>query len=191
MSSYRNGTYLAFDGLGITNPSESDLKFLNLLRAWDESKQIDFQFVDSHLKTSQVRDSSQDSTLKSKLRERMANSKNLLVVLSENTSYDRGLLNWEIETAVNDFELPVMLVYPSRYYFLSITPTMRMMWPKSVVDGHNMKGWKFAHIPFRKEAIQQAINHYSVVDGVYPKDTDEVFKFRISPRPSLYGLCSG
>lgn len=33
---YRNGTYIAFDGQSTTNPTESDLKYLGLLRSWNQ-----------------------------------------------------------------------------------------------------------------------------------------------------------
>ena len=35
---YRNGTYVAFDGQGTTDPTQSDLKYLGLLRSWNNSK---------------------------------------------------------------------------------------------------------------------------------------------------------
>ena len=34
---YRNGTYVAFDGQGTVNPTQSDLKYLGLLRSWNVS----------------------------------------------------------------------------------------------------------------------------------------------------------
>ena len=34
---YRNGTYIAFDGQGKTDPTQSDLKYLGLLRSWDKN----------------------------------------------------------------------------------------------------------------------------------------------------------
>ena len=35
---YRNGTYIAFDGQGTADPTESDLKYLGLLRSWNKNK---------------------------------------------------------------------------------------------------------------------------------------------------------
>ena len=45
---YRNGTYIAFDGQGKTDPTQSDLKYLGLLRSWDKNSNFDFHFIDSH-----------------------------------------------------------------------------------------------------------------------------------------------
>ena len=49
--SYRNGTYIAFDGQGTTDPTQSDLKYLGLLRSWDKNKSFDFHYIDSHKKS--------------------------------------------------------------------------------------------------------------------------------------------
>lgn len=114
--SYRNGTYIAFDGNGTSDPTKGDLKYLGLLRAWKESDYIDFNFTDSHKKTYQVRDSSLEKTLKDRLCERMSESKNMLVVISDDTNFDRGLLNWEIETAMDVYNLPVIVAYGGESY---------------------------------------------------------------------------
>ena len=42
---YRNGTYIAFDGQGKTDPTQSDLKYLGLLRSWDKNSNFDFHFI--------------------------------------------------------------------------------------------------------------------------------------------------
>ena len=78
---YRSGTYVAFDGLGQTDPSKSDFKYYATIQAWDKNKDIDFKYVDSHDKTYAIRDSSKKETVKSRIRERLANSKNTLVIL--------------------------------------------------------------------------------------------------------------
>ena len=41
----RTGTYLAFDGLGKTNPTESDFKYYASLQAWSAGKNIDFKLL--------------------------------------------------------------------------------------------------------------------------------------------------
>ena len=74
--SYRNGTYIAFDGNDTTDPTKSDMKYYGLLQAWNKSKNYTLTFSDSHKKTYQVRDSSTIKTLQNRLLERMRSSKN-------------------------------------------------------------------------------------------------------------------
>ncbi|MCQ6557244.1 TIR domain-containing protein [Paenibacillus mendelii] len=90
----------------------SDLKYYSLLRAWNKSDNHDLTFSNSHEKAYQVRDSSTQATLKARLLERMKNSKNMLLIISDDTNYDRGLLNFEIEKAVDYYELPLIIAYP-------------------------------------------------------------------------------
>ena len=64
---YRNGTYVAFDGNGTTDPTKSDMKYYVLLQSWNTSKNFDFTFSDSHKKTYSVRDTSSIRTLQARL----------------------------------------------------------------------------------------------------------------------------
>ena len=59
---YRNGTYVAFNGCGTRKPTNSDIKYFNLLKAWNGNENNDFNFVDSHQKTYSVLDTSTKKT---------------------------------------------------------------------------------------------------------------------------------
>ncbi len=41
---YRSGTYVAFHANRTTDPTESDIKYYNLLKMWDENDAFDFHF---------------------------------------------------------------------------------------------------------------------------------------------------
>lgn len=172
---YRNGTYVAFDGNGQDDPTKGDLKYLGILRAWKESDNIDFNFTDSHKKTYQVRDSSSEETLKSRLEERMRNSKNMLVIISDDTNYDRGLLNWEIRTAQDKYDLPIIVAYAGEHYLPWLTDELIEKLPREIWRDVKCGGNHYAHIPFTKDRIKRAIDHYSVVSGVYPNSEKEIF----------------
>lgn len=172
---YRNGTYVAFDGNGQTDPTRGDLKYLGILRAWKESDNIDLNFTDSHKKTYQVRDTSSEETVKARLEERMSNSKNMLVIISDNTNYDRGLLNWEIETARDKYNLPIIIAYTDEQYLPWLTNELIEKLPRAIRADVKFGGYSYAHIPFTKDRIMRAIDHYSVVSRVYPRSEKEVF----------------
>ena len=80
---YRNGTYIAFHAGGTTDPTKSDIRHYNMLKGWAANKHIDFTFVNSHYKTGSVRDSSSFATLTRNLRERLDNSKQFLIFITE------------------------------------------------------------------------------------------------------------
>lgn len=65
----RTGTYVAFDGLGETNPTKSDFRYYATLQAWTAHKNIEFSFVNSHDKTYAVRDTSSKATLYARIRQ--------------------------------------------------------------------------------------------------------------------------
>lgn len=60
---YRNGTYVAFHAEGTDVPTDSDMKYYNLLKAWTAKQDDDFSMINSHEKTASVRDSSTRETL--------------------------------------------------------------------------------------------------------------------------------
>ena len=129
----RTGTYVAFDGQGSTDPTESDIHYFNLLKAWNKSGSIDFRFTNSHEKTYQVRDSSSKATLFNRLETRLSASKNFLLIISDKTNYDRGILNWEIEKAVDYYELPIIIAYPG-YSKIGAPSELNSMWTKSLAE---------------------------------------------------------
>lgn len=159
--SYRNGTYVAFDGQGTTDPTASDLKYLGLLRGWDKNKGFEFHYIDSHLKTAAVRDSSKKVTLENRLMERMRNSKNMLLVLSNDTNYDRGMLNFEIEKAVDLYELPIIIAYTNcsqiRRY-----DEYKERWPKALKERITAESVDAIHIPFKEKSIMNTLSKYSI-----------------------------
>lgn len=163
----RTGTYVAFDGQGTTDPTESDIHYYNLLKAWDKSGCIDFKFTNSHEKTYQVRDSSSKATLFSRLEKRLSASKNFLLIITDRTNYDRGILNWEIEKAVDYYKLPIIVAYPG-YSRIGAPEQLSYMWPKALAERIENGHARCIHIPFDKESIFGAIGLFSVVNAKYP-----------------------
>lgn len=164
----RTGTYVAFDGQGTTNPTKSDIHYYNLLKAWNRSGSIDFKFTNSHEKTYQVRDNSSKIILLNRLEERLSASKNLLLIISDETNYDREILNWEIEKAVDQYTLPIIIAYP-KYSRISMPIELKDMWPKALAERIAKKYAYCIHVPFKKEPIFDAICRFSVVNASYPK----------------------
>lgn len=158
---YRNGTYVAFDGQGTTNPTQSDLKYLGLLRIWNTSKNFELSFSDSHLKTYRVLDTSQRRTLENRLMERLRNSKNMLLILSSSTNFDRGMLNFEIEKAVDVYRLPIIVAYTGCNYILDAR-VYSNRWPKALEKRIENGSLRAIHIAFKEKAIMSAISQFSV-----------------------------
>ena len=177
----RTSTYVAFDGQDTTDPTKSDIHYFNLLKAWDNSHDIEFHFSNAHDKTNAVRDSSKKATLLATLKERLSKSKNFLVIISEDTNYDKGILNWEIEQAIDTYKLPIIVVYPG-FDKIQDPQALSDRWSKALKNRIDSGTAKCIHIPFKKEPILDAISQFSVVDEKYPKGgslgiySDEAYK---------------
>ena len=114
---YRNGNYAAFyvdepfGGGNLGAHLAPDFVHYHTLEAW-KARDWSFPFNDSHGKNYNVRDGSDwEGTLKPRLRERLRNSKNIVLFLSSHTRQSRALKE-EIEYGVGELGLPVIVVYP-------------------------------------------------------------------------------
>ncbi len=71
-----------------------------------------FIFVNSHDKSSAVGDSIKNTTLERVLKERLRNSKNMILIIGKTTKEDRDWVPLEISYAVDTCEIPIIAAYP-------------------------------------------------------------------------------
>ena len=108
-----------------------------------------------------MNDSSLISTLKNRLLERMRSSKHILLIATEFASINRGLLNWEIEKAVELYGLPIIVIYPE-YDYINQPSLLSNRWPEKLIEYIEQDKVKTIHIPFKQSIIDQAINDFSI-----------------------------
>ncbi|MGQ5261177.1 TIR domain-containing protein [Micromonospora sp. ZYX-F-536] len=101
--SYRNKTYVAF--------ASEDINSYRLMQAWKENQKIDFSFFDAHA-LYVARDTSTRETIKGRLRERIKNAKQI-VLLGTTTGKKKGsdgksFLAYEIDLIL-ELNLPVVV----------------------------------------------------------------------------------
>ena len=157
----RTGTYFAFDGRGEADPTKSDFKYYATVQGWDATKGIDFKFVNSHAKASAVRDTSKVETLKASIRQRLAVSKNMVVIISSDTRKTGSMLSYEIEKAVDYYEIPLIIAYTD--YSSILNPRSHAdEWPTALATRIDSSNAKAIHVPFKKDAILDAIGRFSV-----------------------------
>jgi hypothetical protein len=167
---YRNGNYAAFyvaepfNASALSAHATKDFCYYNMLRAW-KGKDTAFPFNDSHDKTYNVRDNSAwETTLKPRLRERIRNSKNIVLFLSSNTVSSRALRE-EIDYGINDQGLPVIVIYPeydSKTSLLingSLKQTVKNLWDKLPIFRDSMSKVPTLHVPIKKEVIEDALKN--------------------------------
>lgn len=158
---YRNGTYIAFHADGTNVPTESDIKYYNLIKAWTAKKDDDFSIVNSHDKNAAVRDSSKKKTLETRLKERLKNSKNMVLIIGDTTKNDKDWVPMEIEYAVDVCKIPLIIAYTG-YNTVKAPNKLRILWPKSLKDRIDNGTLSAIHIPFKKEPLKDAIGQFDV-----------------------------
>lgn len=150
---YRNKTYVAFDG-------DNDIRYYNLMKAWKQSDNTDFNFYDAH-DINNANDSSQTESIKRQLRERMANSKMFVLLLGEKTKYLTRFVKWEVEHALY-LDLPIVVVNLNNC---------------RNVDRERMPLWLSDHLciscSFNAKIIQYSLENWEELHYRYQKDSDK------------------
>lgn len=101
--SYRNKTYVAF--------ASEDIKCYRLMEAWRDNDHIDFDFHDAHDLATAL-DTSQPETIRRRLRERLNNTKQVVLLGSAACRTKAGrassFIHYEVETVIK-LDLPVVV----------------------------------------------------------------------------------
>jgi hypothetical protein len=169
---YRNGTYIAFHAEGTTDPTVSDIKYFNIMKAWHEHDDIDFRFVNSHDKVSSVRDTRKLITLFASFRERLSNSKNFILIVGNRTRFDTDCVPYEIRYAIDTCGLPIICTYPGQGPVLDCAP-LRTLLPQALRERIASNTARTVHVPFDRNLIDKAIRQFDVNN--LPEWTETVF----------------
>lgn len=158
---YRNGTYVAFHANGTNIPGKSDIDYYNLMKAWTARTDDEFTMNNSHDKASAVRDSSSKATLRASLLERLKNSKNMVLIIGETTLLDDDWVPFEIEKAVDVYEIPIIVAYTGIATPIRTPSALRAFWPAALATRIDNGTAHAIHIPFKKAALLDAISQFS------------------------------
>lgn len=158
-----------------------DFCYYNMLRNWKGGDSL-FPFKDSHSTTYSVRDDSDwETTLKPRLRERIRNSKNIILFLSSNTKSSRALRE-EIDYGINDQGLPVIVIYPeynTKESLLdnngNLSKKIQDLWDILPVFRDSMKSVPTLHIPLDKELIKTSLQNTNFM--LDTKTKNDVYRY--------------
>ena len=169
---YRNGNYSAFYVNEPFNESNlgahatRDFVYYNMLRAW-KGADSSFPFIDSHSKNYNVRDGSDwEQTLKPRIRDRISNSKNLILFLSSITKNSRALRE-EIDYGIHTKSLPVIVVYPEyseksgiiNCSSKTVRQQIKNLWDELPIFRDSMNEVPTLHVPNKKSLIKKALEN--------------------------------
>ena len=99
--SYKNKTYVMFD-------ADTDIGIYRLMTAWKANSNIDFNFHDAH-DLNNLRQTASEEQIKRKLRERLNNTKQAILLVGDNTKKLFKFVRWEIEIMIS-MDIPIIAV---------------------------------------------------------------------------------
>jgi MTH538 TIR-like domain (DUF1863) len=138
--SYRNKTYVIFDG-------DEDMWAYKYMLGWKAQEHMDFDFHDAHdLNT--ITDRAGEESVKTKLRERFRNTKQVIVLVGEKTKNLYRFVRWEIEVTL-DLGLPIIAVNLNNKRELDTERCPPIL-----------RGRDAVHVAFRMKIIQKAMDDF-------------------------------
>ena len=159
---YRTGSYVAFHAGGTSDPTESDMKYYTTLLMWDVRPDHEFEFVNSHEKTAAVRDSSKRETLERRLKERLNRSKNMILIIGEETKQDTDWVPFEIRYAVDECHIPIIAAYVPGNLLCVVNPTASEgLWPQALATRIRDGSARVMHVPFRERPLADAVEQFT------------------------------
>ena len=152
-----------FDPSSLGAYATHDFCHYQMLKAW-KGKDSSFPFYNAHETTYNVRDNSNwEQTLKPRLRERLRNSKNIILFLSSKTKNSRALRE-EIDYGVNVLKLPIIVVYPEFTTYselLSVNGQFKnevtQLWDNLPIFRDSKKNIPVLHVPLNKSLLHNAL----------------------------------
>lgn len=96
---YRNKVYVCFD-------ADEDMWAYDLMKTWRDGDNLGFDFYDAH-DLNNIMEWSSEETIKRRLRERLNNTKMMLIIIGEKTKNLHKYVRWEIEVAIK-LEIPLI-----------------------------------------------------------------------------------
>ena len=141
------------------------MHYYRLMQAWKEHENIAFNFHNAH-EINNLRDGSSEEQIKRKLRERLANTKVLVVLIGENTRNLHKFVRWEIEYAIEN-DIPIIAVNLNGKRrkdddrcppILRDTLAVHVAYGQKILN-HALNNWPDNHAKLRKEG-KAAGYHY-------------------------------
>ncbi|MEK7719289.1 MAG: TIR domain-containing protein [Bacteroidota bacterium] len=139
--SYKNKTYVIFDG-------DNDMWAYARMKGWKSLDNIDFDFSDAHDLKPLTSQAQSEVYIKQRLAERMANAKQVIVLIGGSTKNLYRFVRWELDKALSN-ELPIIAVNLNnkRSIDTDLCPPI-------------IKNENAIHIPFRMKIIKYALDDF-------------------------------
>jgi hypothetical protein len=134
--------YVVFDG-------DNDKWAYGYMKGWRENKHVDFDFDDAHELDNMTGRAQDEQYVKSRLRDRMKQSRAVIVLIGEKTKNLYKYVRWELELAL-ELGLPIIAVNLNKTNGQDDDLCPAIIRSKSCV----------VHVPYTLDAIKFAMNAF-------------------------------
>ncbi|HMQ70405.1 MAG TPA: TIR domain-containing protein [Ignavibacteria bacterium] len=138
---YQDTTYVIFDG-------DENKWAYSYMKGWKQNENVDFDFKDAHDIGSLTDRAENETYIKSELRKRFSQAKQVIVIIGEKTKNLYKYVRWELEVA-QDLGLPIIAVNLN-----NMRGQDDNLCPPIIKDKY------VVHIPFKMKIIKYALDNF-------------------------------
>jgi len=95
------------------------------------------------------------------LRQRLKNSKNMVLIIGSTTKLDDDWIPFEISEAVDKFKIPIIATYTDISVPIRNPSLYKSRWPVALATRISAGTASVIHIPFKKAALLDAIGQFN------------------------------
>lgn len=128
------------------------------MKGWKALKNIDFNFIDAHDLKPLTQQAKSEEYIKGRLKERLKNAKQVIVLIGDKTKNLYRFVRWEIEQCQN-LDLPIVAANLNKKRSIDNTLCPPIL-----------KGANAVHISFRMKMIKYALDYWP---SYYHKSVDK------------------
>jgi hypothetical protein len=147
-----DATYVIFDG-------DKDKWAYAYMKGWNANENMDFDFEDAHDLDNMTARAQGEQYVKSKLRERMKQAKQVIVLVGESTKHLHRFVTWEIDLALElDLAIIVVNLNGARVMDADLCPVA-------------LRKACAVHVDFKMKIIKFALDHFPAEYSGFDKAT--------------------
>ena len=157
---FRNSTYVItdIDGSESVGSGASQLSSLN---SWLEFQGFKLKHRNSFENKASLAFNSAKKKLAHNIVAQLKSSKQCVLILTKNTKEPNDLISFEITYAIDECQLPLIIMYPD---FESVTSPQKlsMYWPKELKTRIETRQVKAVHIPCSEQPARDALRRFHI-----------------------------
>lgn len=156
---FRSKTYVTYHHDLAQEIKSDDVRYVRQLLDWKIRDEDHITFVNAIEKFALLNDETKQLELVRGIKERLANSTNLLLIMETTVKEETPWVRFEVEWAVDHCKIPIIAAYKGYDNILS-PGNLEHHWPNALDLRIRNASAQVVHVPFLKDPLMRAVGQF-------------------------------